>query len=247
MKVIGAGFGRTGTLSLKIALEKLGVDPCYHMIEVIKNPTHSTFWEKAADNSELGKPVDWEEVLSDYEATVDWPGCSFYPELATAYPDAKVLLSIRDPKRWYESARSTIGRGWEDSSKEESVPLKLIRRLLPSTRPNFSMIRKVILWRSFGKKSMNEPLSREEAIEAFERHNEEVKRCIPDERLLVYDVKQGWQPLCEFLDVPVPEEPFPHVNEREAFPRVMWRGVWARVCSQTHAQMTIAAMVSIAR
>ena len=104
MKVIGAGFGRTGTMSLKVALEKLGFGPCYHMTEVFAHPEHTHFWLSAW----RGEPADWEGVLGDYEATVDWPACTFYEELMERYPGAKVLLSVRDPDRWYESTRSTI-------------------------------------------------------------------------------------------------------------------------------------------
>ena len=98
LKVIGAGFGRTGTMSLKVALEELGFDPCYHMSELFENSSHADLWNAAAD----GERVDWEALLGGYAATVDWPGCSFYEELMEAYPDAKVLLSVRDPERWYE-------------------------------------------------------------------------------------------------------------------------------------------------
>ena len=104
MKVIGAGFGRTGTMSLKVALEELGFGPCYHMVEVFEHPEHAGFWEGAW----CGKPVDWDGFFADYEATVDWPACTFYAELLEKHPDAKVLLSVRDPEKWYESPRNPI-------------------------------------------------------------------------------------------------------------------------------------------
>ena len=104
MKVVGAGFGRTGTISLKAALEELGFGPCYHMLEVFEHPEHARFWEAAG----RGEPVDWDGFLGGYEATVDWPACTFYEELLQRHPDAKVLLSVRDPERWYESTRDTI-------------------------------------------------------------------------------------------------------------------------------------------
>src|SRR5918999_717152 len=106
MKVIGAGFGRTGTASLKAALETLGFGPCYHMIEVFRHPEHADFWEAAW----RGEPADWNSILGDYEATVDWPACTFHEKLLERHPDAKVLLSVRDPERWYESTRSTVYR-----------------------------------------------------------------------------------------------------------------------------------------
>ena len=103
MKVIGAGFGRTGTASLKTALEELGFGPCNHMYEVFEHPEHATFWETAW----RGETVDWDEVLGGCEATVDWSACTFYGELMERHPDAKVLLSVRDPDRWYESTQNT--------------------------------------------------------------------------------------------------------------------------------------------
>jgi hypothetical protein len=104
VKVIGAGFGRTGTMSLKVALETLGFDPCYHMTEVFVHPEHAGFWISAWRR----EPADWDGVLGEYEAAVDWPACTFYEELMERHPDAKVILSVRDPERWYESVRNTI-------------------------------------------------------------------------------------------------------------------------------------------
>src|SRR5205823_4535388 len=104
LKIIGAGFGRTGTMSLKVALEELGFSPCYHMIEVFERPADIAVWEGAA----VGKPIDWEALFAGYQATVDWPACIFYKELMQVYPDAKVLLTVRNPENWYESANSTI-------------------------------------------------------------------------------------------------------------------------------------------
>jgi hypothetical protein len=104
MKVIGAGFGRTGTMSLKVALERLGFGPCYHMTEIFAHPEHTGFWLSVWRR----EPADWDGVLGNYQATVDWPGCTFYEELMERHPGSKVLLSVRDPDRWYESTRSTI-------------------------------------------------------------------------------------------------------------------------------------------
>ena len=186
MKLIGAGFGRTGTTSLKAALEKLGFDPCYHMTEVFAHPDHADFWVAAWH----GEPVDWDGVLGDYEATVDWPACTFYKELMRRNPEAKVLLSVRDPERWYESTRSTIYE-------------------LTFTGRRSSLAKDIIWQGTFDGRFEDKSY----AIEVFERHNEEVKRHVPRENLLVYEVKEGWGPLCEFLDVPVPDEPFPYLND----------------------------------
>ena len=209
MKVIGAGFGRTGTTSLKAALEKLGFDPCYHMTEVFANPEHANFWTAAW----CGEPVDWDGVLGDYEAAVDWPACTFYEELMQRHPDAKVLLSVRDPDRWYESTRSTI---YELSMLIEKSPIRrwifgLISLLMFGgfTGRRSSLANDIIWEGTFDGRFEDKAY----AIGVFERHNEEVKRRVPPERLLVYEVKQGWGPLCEFLGVPAPEQPFPRLND----------------------------------
>jgi hypothetical protein len=209
VKVIGAGFGRTGTWSLKVALEELGFGPCYHMTEVFTHPEHADFWGSAW----RGEPADWEGVLGGYEATVDWPACTFYEELMVRHPEAKVLLSVRDPEPWYESTRSTI---YEMSMLLESSP---IARLI------FGLISLLVFGGFAGGRSsiVNDMIwqgtfdgrfeDKAYAIEVFERHNEEVKRRVPSERLLVYEVTEGWVPLCEFLGVPEPEETFPHLND----------------------------------
>ncbi|CAA9463008.1 MAG: FIG01212366: hypothetical protein [uncultured Rubrobacteraceae bacterium] len=209
LEVIGAGFGRTGTLSLKAALEELGFGPCYHMRELYEHPEHVEQWQAAV----RGEPVDWERVLGDYRSTVDWPGCSFYEELLEMNPDAKVILTVRDPQRWYESARDTIYRA---SKASYSAAFGLAGLVIPRVRPINSASRFVseLIWKGdfdgrFGDRGY--------AIGVFERHNEEVERRVPPERLLVYEVKQGWGPLCDFLGVETPDEPFPHLNDGEAF------------------------------
>ena len=209
MKVIGAGFGRTGTWSLKAALEELGFGPCYHMTEVFAHPGHADFWSSAW----RGEPVDWEGVLGGYEATVDWPACTFYEELIEQHPDAKVLLNVRDPERWYHSTRSTI---YELSMLIERSPIQrwifgLISLLMFGgfTGRRSSLASDMIWQGTFDGRFEDKAY----AIEVFERHNEEVKRRVPPEQLLVYDVREGWEPLCAFLGVPEPEEPFPRLND----------------------------------
>ncbi len=197
LKLIGAGFGRTGTLSLKLALEQIGYGPCHHMAEVMMNPGSAAYWIRAAD----GDP-DWETIFKGYAATVDFPGCSFWRELSQFYPDAKVLLSVRDPEKWFESTQATI-------FSERSVQTM-------SQSPMGSFLNKVA-WSKFGKHIHD----REFMIAAFKQHNAEVERVIPRERLLVYEVSQGWAPLCAFLGVPVPTEPFPRVNSREEMSSMM--------------------------
>ena len=216
MKVIGAGFGRTGTMSLKAALEQLGFGPCYHMTEVFSHPEHVEFWISAW----RGEQVDWDGVLGDYEATVDWPACTFYEDLMERHPDAKVLLSVRDPDRWYESTRSTI---YELSRITAHSPLFralfAAYSLLSSGRLGPGSIAYEIIWDGTFDGRFEE---KDYAVEVFRRHNEDVKRRVPREQLLVYEVGQGWGPLCEFLGVPEPDEPFPRLNDAAEMRRRVW-------------------------
>lgn len=194
LSVIGAGFGRTGTLSLKLALEQLGFGPCYHMMEVFKTPQAAGWWEDVAD----GKPADWEKIFEGYGATVDWPAATFWRELAQAYPQAKVILSLRDPEAWFASTQATIFKARHD---EDGHPFA-------------RMILKVI-----GDLFDRRMQDKDHVIEVYNRHNETVRRLIPSERLLVYNAAEGWEPLCAFLGVPVPAAPMPKVNTTEDFQR----------------------------
>jgi Sulfotransferase domain len=209
VKVIGAGFGRTGTASLKAALEELGFGPCYHMTEVFEHPEHADFWEAAG----RGEPVDWDGLLGGYQATVDWPACTFYGELLERHPDAKVLLSVRDPEQWYESTRSTIYKLTRISTRSplSRVGLAFVSLFLFGTftiRP-LQIAEEIVLRGTFDGRFED----KHHAIEVFNRHNEEVKRRVPPDRLLVYEVKEGWGPLCEFLGVEEPDKPFPRLND----------------------------------
>jgi Sulfotransferase domain len=206
LSVIGAGLGRTGTLSLKLALEQLGFGPCHHMEEVMKHPEQIPLWHAAG----RGEAVDWEKLLAGYRATVDWPSAQFWAELARAFPKAKVVLGLRDAARWYESFSNTI--------------LKLMRA--PELAPNptekaiVAMCQDVITRRAFDGR-LDDPAH----IKAcFERHNAAVKAALPPERLLVFEAAQGWGPLCKFLGVPVPATPFPRVNSTTEFWEIIQRG-----------------------
>jgi hypothetical protein len=212
LKIIGAGFGRTGTLSLKMALNELGFGPCYHMTEVFSHPEHIPMWEAAA----RGEPIDWNAIFADYQSTVDWPACDFYKELLQAYPDAKVLLSVRDAERWYESVESTIyGVSRRSPRFATAVVISFVmRQFIPNMRKRMHMLNALIWNRTFEGKFEDKDF----AIAVFNRHNEEVQHYVPAEKLLVYNVKEGWEPLCAFLGVPVPhDEPFPHLNDRDSF------------------------------
>lgn len=198
LAVIGAGFGRTGTLSLKGALEQLGFGPCYHMVEVIEHPEHVDFWQRAA----AGDQVDWDEIPASYRAAVDWPACNFYAPLAARYPEAKVILTVRDPERWYRSACRTI-------FPRITRPLAEDHPAWPRAR----MQRRIVIEQALG----GDIADRAHVLRAFRHHIEEVRRAIVPERLLVYRVADGWEPLCRFLGRPVPDAPLPHVNSTDDF------------------------------
>jgi hypothetical protein len=231
LEVIGAGFGRTGTASLKGALEELGFGPCYHMSELIKHPEHVPLWEAAGRE----EPVDWEEIFYGYKATTDWPGGAFYEELMERYPEAKVILTVRDPESWYESARSTI---YGMQRVASSSPLfSLAATFVPRIR---SIRRAVLMVTGLAFADMFDGRfeDREYAIGVFERWNEEVQERVPAERLLVYEVKEGWGPLCAFLGVEAPEDkPFPYLNDAEVF-----RGRIRRMRTLTAAALAVVAL-----
>lgn len=191
LQIIGAGLGRTGTASTKIALEKLGFNKCYHMGEVIADPDRMAGWLEAA----RGNP-NWDAIFKGYAACVDYPAAAFWRPLAEHYPDAKVLLNVRPAEKWFESVNETIlNPEWCEAGRGT---------------PHFEFLDETIYV------TMDRRMhDREHMIEHFNRHVAEVKATIPADRLLVFDVKDGWAPLCAFLNVPVPDEPFPRVNSRD--------------------------------
>ena len=197
LSVVGAGFGRTGTLSMKLALERLGFGPCYHMMEVFQNPHFLKYWGAAA----RGDSVNWDEVFDGYASAVDWPVCNYYLELAEHYPEAKVLLTVRDPRSWFESAQNTIF----------SAPNRA--RMLSAEDDDTRAMAGKIMVQTFD----NRIDDMEHATSVFQKHIETVKRTIPEERLLVYEPGEGWERLCAFLEVSIPDEPFPKVNTSEEF------------------------------
>lgn len=202
MRVIGSGFGRTGTLSTKQALEELGFGPCYHMEEVFRQPTtHVPIWHAHA----RGEPVDWERLFDGYEAAVDFPASLVYRELLDVFPDAKVVHTVRDPDRWYDSTRETIYAA-------RSIWPCWARTLIPPVRRAAEMVDGLI-WDGLFEGRFED---RAFAIERYESWTDEVVATVPADRLLVFEVKNGWGPLCEFLDVLEPASPFPNVNDRES-------------------------------
>lgn len=230
LQVIGAGFGRTGTTSLKAALETLGFGPCDHMSELFRDPEHARLWDAAV----RGEIHDWEELFAGYGSTVDWPGCTFYEELMARYPDAKVLLTVRDPGRWYESAYSTIY-----NTRKPSLPLLVLYpavMLLPGMRRMIRLVNR-LLWEETFHGNFRD---RRHAIGVFEMHNRDVIERVPAERLLVYEVKEGWGPLCEFLGVDVPDEPFPHINDTETFRKIVrWIAATEMILGVVGAGLTL--------
>jgi len=198
MDIIGAGFPRTGTMSLKKALERLGFGPCYHMREVLAprpGEDHTRVWTEAA----RGRRVDWDSLFAGYRATVDIPSAVFYRELLAAYPDARVLLGVRDPEAWYASVNETIYA----LSKVRAPETEAFARMVDSVFWNG------VMHGRFEDKAY--------AIGVYEAHIETVKQTVSPDRLLVFDVKEGWGPLCGFLGVPAPPTPFPHANEADDF------------------------------
>jgi hypothetical protein len=196
--VVGAGIGRTGTHSLKMALEQLLGGRCHHMVEVFEHPEQIPVWTDAVE----GRPVDWKALLAPYVALVDWPGGSFWPELTAEYPDALVLLSTREPEAWYRSAINTIFVGLDQEVLDSMPWMVTVRKLM---HDRFSD--------DFGNKAV--------MIEAFNRHNDAVRQAIPPDRLLEWQPGDGWEPICERLGVPVPADPFPVSNTTDDFRSMM--------------------------
>ncbi len=209
LKVIGAGFGRTGTLSLKLALEELGLGPCYHMVEVNAHPEHDALWLALA----RGEASDWRPMLQGYASTVDWPTTYIWKELAAANPDAKIILTLRDPQAWYASAAATI---FARMIEFETLRAEALRSnpaaVDEARRRHMEMINTLIVENTFGGS-----LDKNNAIAVFNARNEEVRRSVPREKLLVYESSDGWEPLCDFLGVAVPATPYPKVNTTEDF------------------------------
>lgn len=199
LKIIGAGYGRTGTASLKLALERLGFGPCHHMSEVLHRPERIDLWRRIGE----GEPL-WDQAFDGYNSTVDWPSCTHWRALMHRYPDAKIILSRRDAGKWFESVNTTI------------LEARVCDAL--TTTPMGPML-EANIWRLFDARMQD----REFMMAAFEQHCEEVVSTVPEHRLLVFEAKQGWAPLCEFLGVDAPDEPFPHLNTQEEISQIMNR------------------------
>lgn len=194
LKVIGSGLGRTGTMSTKLALEQLGFAPCHHMVEVFAHPETIPLWIAAGQ----GRP-DWDALFDGYSAMVDHPGCAYWRQLMDHYPDAKVLHTVRDPDKWFDSTQATIFNP-DRPPPPEGTPMRVFMDQVHA---------------GYG----GDMHDRAFMTDFFRRHTAAVVAGVPKERLLVFDVKEGWEPLCRFLGVPVPATPYPRENSTEDFQR----------------------------
>jgi len=199
LTVIGSGFGRTGTMSIKLALEALGLGRCHHMGELYAQDWQVPHWHAAA----RGEPVDWGSLLNGYGACIDWPSAHFWREIAAAFPDAKIIHTVRTPESWWESYSETIMK-FIDAGV--TMPEGVVRDM---SRWSVDVIGR----QTFG----SDFTDREAGIRAFNGRLAEVREAVPEDRLLVFEVSQGWQPLCDFLGLPIPDAPFPRVNDRSDF------------------------------
>jgi hypothetical protein len=200
LEVIGAGYGRTGTTSLKAALEQLGLAPCHTMLGLFDDPGSIDAWQAAS----RGDAVDWRKVYAGYRSTVDWPGARFWRGIIEAFPKAKVVLTVREPQAWYESVRDSIYAASMAPLPDDVDPL--YQRI-------WHMSREVVWNGVFGGRFDD----RDHALTVYAEHNEAVRHEVDPDRLLVFEVTQGWEPLCAFLGVDVPDGPFPRSNDRAAF------------------------------
>ena len=199
LEVIGSGFGRTGTMTTKQALETLGFGPCHHMVEIIEHPEQLALWKAVA----AGGPVDWAEVYAGYRSQVDWPGAHVWEQAATAFPEARVIHTERPEDDWWNSFNGTIGKFFA-VFRELELP--------PHIMDQFTLMHDWLIQGTF-----TDFTDRDSAIAAYRANNQKVRDTIPPERLLVFQVADGWEPLCEFLGKPVPETAFPNTNPKKEF------------------------------
>ena len=204
LKIVGAGFGRTGTLSLKRALERLDLGKCYHMVEL--SDPQIAFWQAASDQN-AGSDFPWQDVFEGYSSAVDWPASAFWRPLLDRFPNAKCILSLRDPAAWYVSTRDTLHK----------YSQRMLELDIPEQRERWRMVRSII-WDGIFQGRFED---RDFAIDTYLKHIDEVGRQVSPERLLKFEVREGWEPLCAFLGAQVPDEPFPHANSSEEINRLM--------------------------
>jgi hypothetical protein len=209
IEVIGAGMGRTGTLSMKHALEMLGYHKTHHMFELMINPPQLPYWKQLHQT----RSTDFDTLLAGYTAIVDFPGALYYKELMKKYPDAKVILTARDPEKWYKSVSDTI---FNYPKGFEKFMMQTVGMFKPEVKHIYNTIEyaKEAIWfglfeRRFADKQF--------ALDIYNQWNDDVLRTVPKEKLLVFNVQDGWEPLCAFLNKPVPDASFPRVNDTKEF------------------------------
>lgn len=208
MKVIGVGLPRTGTLTQKVALEMLGVGPCYHMVNVLQDLELVKLWHDALEGN-----ADWDAIFEGHQSTVDWPGGFFWKELMEHYPDAKLVLSVRDPEKWERSMRDTVWACYYGDSL--TYHLSMATYKVDGQWKYFIDTMTQLLWEGPG--TIQNSHDTQGMIDSMHRFNEEVKSTVPSDRLLVWDVTEGWEPLCDFLGIECPSDPMPHVNDSATF------------------------------
>jgi hypothetical protein len=211
MQVIGAGLPRTATTTQLLALEQLGFSDCYHMRNVFADlDTELTKWERVRDGE-----AGWDSILAGFESCCDFPTARFYRELADYYPEAKVLLSVRGGEGWVRSMRETLWPFYFGDSVMRHV--NAARALINPTWQRFIDLMLPLTFAPGGAMAGGDVADDAEFAAIMHRWNEEVQATIPPHRLLVWDPADGWEPLCDFLEVPVPDEPVPHINDTAAF------------------------------
>jgi hypothetical protein len=210
--VIGTGLSRTGTTTIRKVVEELGFGPCYHSTDLFIRPRGIEFWEAL----EKGNKVDFEEFFSQYNAIIGFPGYLFHQQLKDKYPDAKVILSYRDPDVWYEDVSNTIFKS-ESSHVKKAYPeeVRTFDPYLADCILRIQGLQKRMLEENYFIERFEE---KDFAIQRYIEWNEDIKKIYSGDDLLVYQVTEGWGPICEFLGVPVPEEkPYPHLNDSDTF------------------------------
>jgi len=219
LQVIGAGWGRTGTESLKIALEELGFDRCYHGFDLFNDGRKLQYWKELRETG----TTDFDALFKGYRACVDFPAAYYYRELLKQYPDAKIILTVRDPSKWYDSAANTIFKKPDPVKFPILKWLGRISKKLNYIPQIYYHIQTFLFQEAFHGQIEN----KEAMMSLFEQWNEEVKRTVPADQLLVYEISQGWEPLCKFLNLPVPATPFPQTNKKEAFQKRIEKAIFS--------------------
>jgi hypothetical protein len=199
LQIIGSGFGRTGTMTMKQALGTLGFGPTHHMVEVMEHPEQLDHWKALF----AGQSVDMKTAFAGYNSQVDWPGASVWQTSLAEFPDARVIHTERPEDDWWNSFNKTIGKFFALTDTLE---------MPPHFRDIFETMKSGLIQKTF-----TDFTDRESAIAAYRLNNQKVREIVPADRLLVFNVAEGWDPLCRFLGVPVPADPFPHTHARAEF------------------------------